>query len=250
MYKRTDVVFVYDGTFEGFLCCVYEYYYSYFNPVEIVTEEDIQPGFYQFVTIQTDKVKATKVYDAICEKISKYTIRFLQECMLCYGKEKEYYMLWYVINGFKTGNGIYDRIELECVNWLRKANRHLKREKHLFLGITRFYKANDVYIAVINPKNKILPIVAYHFTQRFAQDDFMIYDKTNKMALLYNHKKAMIISADDVQLPHLDEEERNVQKLWKLFYDTIAIDERYNPRCRMNFMPKRTWELLPELQEN
>ena len=50
-------------------------------------------------------------------------------------------------------------------------------------------------------------------------------------------------------LPEMDDEELAMQKLWKLFYDTIAIKERYNPKCRMSFLPKRTWDLLPEMKD-
>ena len=62
MRQRTDVIFVYDGTFNGFLCCVHEYYYSSFNPIKIVCEDNIETSFYQFVTIETDLYKANKVF--------------------------------------------------------------------------------------------------------------------------------------------------------------------------------------------
>ena len=249
MRQRTDVIFVYDGTFDGFLCCVHEYYYSSFNPVDIICEDDLDSSFYQFVTIQTDRYKADKVRNAICEKISKYTLRFLQECLLCYGKEKEYHMLWFVIKGFKKGAAIHRLVGDANVDYLLKAHRHLEREKHLYLGICRFYKANDVYICVITPKNMVVPLLAHHFTERFANQNFMIYDATNKMALMYNKRQATIVKAEHIELPQMDDEEYAMQKLWKLFYDTIAIKERYNPKCRMNFMPKRTWDLLPEMQD-
>lgn len=249
MRQRTDVIFVYDGSFDGFLCCVYEYYYSSFNPVEIICEDDIESSFFQFVTITTDTFKANKVKTAISEKISHRTVRFLQECLLCYGREKEYHMLWYVVKGFKKGDGIYQMVEDEDVDWLRKAHRHLYREKHLYLGITRFYKAGDAYISVIKPKNKIIPLIAHHFTQRFANQNFMIYDAANKQAFMYNQKQATVVQADNIELPAVEEDEKDMQRLWKLFYDTIAIKERYNPRCRMSFMPKRTWDLLPEMKD-
>lgn len=249
MRQRTDVIFVYDGSFDGFLCCVYEYYYSSFNPVEIICEDDIESSFFQFVTITTDTFKANKVKTAIAEKISQRTVRFLQECLLCYGREKEYHMLWYVVKGFKKGYGIYQMVEDEDVDWLRKAHRHLYREKHLYLGITRFYKAGDAYIAVIKPKNRIIPLIAHHFTQRFANQNFMIYDAANKQAFMYNQKQATVVQAENIELPEVEEDEKDMQRLWKLFYDTIAIKERYNPRCRMNFMPKRTWDLLPEMKD-
>ncbi len=249
MRQRTDVIFVYDGSFDGFLCCVYEYYYSSFNPVEIICEDDIHASLFQLVTITTDTFKSDKVKKAIEEKISVYSLRFVRECLLCYGKEKEIHMLRYIVKGFKKGAQVHRLAGDDDVSWLLKAHNHLKREKHLYLGIARFYKANDAYISVITPKNRLLPLMAYHFTQRFANQNFMIYDATNKEALLYYEKQAAIVKADNVQLPEIADEELAVQKLWKLFYDTIAIKERYNPRCRMNFMPKRTWDLLPEMKD-
>ena len=249
MRQRTDVIFVYDGTFDGFMCCVHEYYYSSFNPVEIICEDDIHASLFQLVTINTDSYKSNKVKKAITEKISPYSMRFLQECLLCCGKEKEIHMLGYIVKGFKEGAQVHRLVSDSDVSWLLKAHNHLKSEKHLYLGLVRFYKANDAYISVIKPKNHLLPLMAYHFTQRFSNQNFMIYDATNKEALLYYEKQASVIKADNIVLPEIDEEELAMQKLWKLFYDTIAIKERYNPKCRMNFMPKRTWDLLPEMQD-
>lgn len=249
MRQRTDVIYVYDGTFDGFLCCVHEFYYSSFNPVDIIREEDIEASLYQFVTIETDPYKAHRVRAAVEEKISCYTLRFLQECFLSYQKYTELHMLRFVVKGFKKGADIFRLVSDDDVDFVLKAHNHIKREKHLYLGIIRFYKANDVYISVIKPKNRIVPLLANHFTQRFANQDFMIYDAANKQALMYNKKQVTIIKADNIELPEMDGEERNMQKLWKLFYDTVAIKERYNPKCRMSFMPKRTWDMLPEMQD-
>ena len=38
------------------------------------------------------------------------------------------------------------------------------------------------------------------------------------------------------------------RRLWRRFYDTIAIRERENPRCRMTNMPKRFWGTMTEFQ--
>lgn len=45
-----------------------------------------------------------------------------------------------------------------------------------------------------------------------------------------------------------DEAEARYRLLWKRFYDTIAIRERENPRCRMTHMPKRYWGTMTEFQ--
>ena len=44
------------------------------------------------------------------------------------------------------------------------------------------------------------------------------------------------------------EEEALYRRLWRSFYDTISIEERYNPRCRMTHMPKRYWGTMTEFQ--
>ena len=46
-----------------------------------------------------------------------------------------------------------------------------------------------------------------------------------------------------------DETEARYRLLWKRFYDTIAIKERENPRCRMTNMPKRYWNTMTEFQD-
>ena len=46
-----------------------------------------------------------------------------------------------------------------------------------------------------------------------------------------------------------DETEAKYRLLWKRFYDTIAIRERENPRCRMTNMPKRYWGTMTEFQD-
>ncbi len=250
MYQRSDVIYVYDGTFDGFLNCVYTYYYSSFNPISIISEDDVQASFYQQITIETDFEKAKRVKTAIQNKISKNSIIFLQQCLLSYQENKELHMLKYVAKGFKVGHNIDKLVADEDVNFLLKAHRHIHREKHLYLGVVRFYKSGEVYISEIKPKNQILPLIANHFVERYNQQSFMIYDRTNGQALIHEINRTEILSVNNIELPHIDDDEYNMQKLWKLFYDTIAIKERYNPRCRMNNMPKRTWDMLPEMNEN
>lgn len=38
------------------------------------------------------------------------------------------------------------------------------------------------------------------------------------------------------------------RQLWTRFYNTISIEGRYNPKCRMTHMPKRYWAMMTEFQ--
>ena len=41
---------------------------------------------------------------------------------------------------------------------------------------------------------------------------------------------------------------KDFQKMWKDFYDTVAVEGRENERCRMTHMPKRFWKHMPEFE--
>ncbi len=248
MSENQKVVYIYDGSFEGFLCCVYNFYYNHLKPADIVSRAEYEPTFYENIIIEIDFEKVYKVRLAIEEKMGRKNLDFLNDCMLTCLDKKEMYMLRYIVKGFKIGPNIINHLSDEDVSTLYKAHRHLQREAHHFLGLVRFYRAGDVYVSAINPKNRILPLLAWHFTGRFANQRFMIYDEIHKQALIYANKDYKIIHVDNIQLPPVSADEKQMEKLWKRFYDTIAIKERYNPKCRMNFMPKRTWVNLPEMQ--
>ena len=49
--------------------------------------------------------------------------------------------------------------------------------------------------------------------------------------------------------PDADADELRFRSLWKLFYDTVSIDERTNSKCRMTHMQKRYWKHMTEMQE-
>ncbi len=98
----------------------------------------------------------------------------------------------------------------------------------------------------IEPKNYVLPLLASHFCDRYREECFLIYDKTHRMALVYQPYRFEILPIEDLQLPSPNETEQSFRRLWKLFYDTIEIEGRHNPKCRMSMMPKRYWKYMTE----
>lgn len=250
MSEKQYVVYIYDGSFEGFLCCVYNFYYNRLKPAKIVSHRNFTPTFYENYMVETDYEQAYKVRFAIEEKLGYRNLEFISECLLTCLEDREMYMLAFIAKGFKAGAGIYDMMSDDDVRTLRKAHRHLEREVERYLGLVRFYRAGEIYASKIEPQNQILPLITWHFTSRFANQRFIIYDATNRQALIYSDRIYRIIHVEDIELPPMDRDERRTRQLWKRFYDTVAIKERYNPRCRMNFMPKRTWKNLTEMQQN
>ncbi len=245
--KKQEVVYLYDGSFDGFLSCVHEYYYSNYTPVQIVYDVLYQPSFYDTIYIQTDFNKSEKVKSAIISKFSNFAYDFLEDCLLCEGEDVEMNMLEFIVLAFKKGFSIFHNYNIKSVEKLRKLNNNLRKEAHLYLGIVRFQKINETYVSRIETNNRILSKIAYHFKTRNLDLPFVIYDETHKELLMGTREKTKIVQIDNLEIPNITKDEEDLQKLWKKYYDTISIKERYNPRCRDNFIPKYRHKHMTEL---
>lgn len=246
MLDRTDLVYTYDGSFEGLLCCVFESYDKKEIPQNILPPKG-QPGLFDsYRFIKTYHEKAQRVYESIPIKISLEAQELVKLGFLTCAPEKELLIFRFLRLGYKVGGRIMSMLTDETVDSLQKAVHHLTAEAHKYKGFLRFSIYNEALVAVIEPKNFVLPVIAVHFANRFRNEVFMIYDKTHKTALIHQSGRVEIVEIDDLELPELEEKEAEFRRLWQKYYKTIAIENRYNPRCRMTFMPKRYWNQLTE----
>lgn len=246
MPDGTDLVYTYDGSFEGLLCCVFESYAKKEIPQNILSPNG-QPGLFDSCKfIETDHEKAQRVYDSIPIKISLEAQELVKLGFLTYIPQKELLIFRFLRLGYKVGGRIMSMLTDDTVDSLQKAVHHLTFEAHRYKGFIRFSIYNEALVAVIEPKNFVLPVIATHFANRFRNEVFMIYDKTHKSALIHQARRVEIVEIDDLQLPELEEKEAEFRRLWQQYYKTIGIESRYNPRCRMTFMPKRFWSQLTE----
>lgn len=133
-----------------------------------------------------------------------------------------------------------------------KIFRLVSHEAHRFKGFTRFKELeNKVLFATISPDNNILPIISKHFQKRLKNELWIIKDENRNIISLYDKKKYYIINGDEIKFfdIKLSNEENNLEILWKTFYKTIAIKERTNKHCQMNFMPKKYWQNIIEMSD-
>lgn len=244
-----DVIYTYDGSFDGFLCCVFESIYKGELPMDILREEDAPLTLIDVRPIVTDPSRAKRVRASIPLKISRRALELIMTVFCSCLAKKELKILKFLLQGYREGGKLCFKLGEEVTAQLLSAERHLLREAHLFRGFVRFSDIGGALSAVIAPKNYILPFIARHFVLRYDQEQFMIFDKTNKAALVYQNGKAEIFRVDHVDFPDISEDEARYQALWKRFYNTIAIEGRENPRCRMTHMPKRYWENMLEVSD-
>jgi len=243
----SEMVYYYDGSFDGFLCCIFESYANKEVPTAIYCDEDDIPTLFASRAISTEKSRANRVFRKVV-KCSPYAAELLQKGFLTCLPEKELHLYRLIVKLLRDGSSFLQSFSDETLYPIITAVRHLNGEAHLLKGFIRFSELGGVLGSEIEPRNRVLPLLRSHFCARYRSETFFIYDRTHKEALFYAAGKAVIRPVTGFQMAPPDESEARYRLLWKRFYDTIAIQERENPKCRMSNMPKRYWNTMTEFQ--
>lgn len=242
--KWQEVVFQYDGTYDGFLCCVYESYVHKEFPIAFCNDEECL-SLYEVRHVLTDRQHAHRVLRSIV-KLSPDAADLLRRAFLTCLEDKEIQLYTFVQKLYQEGPAFLKNRSDPAYYPIAIAIRHMNGELEKLRGFVRFSDYNGVLGGEIEPKNRVLPLLRHHFCDRYANESFFLYDRTHKELLLYAKGKSRIIPVDSLQLNEPDMQEIQYRTLWKNFYDTVAIAERYNPRCQNTFLPKRYRSTMTE----
>jgi len=246
MSYRSDIAYLYDGSFEGLLCCVHESYYKKELPSMIFSADKLQETLFPVKEIMTDKSDAEKVKASIISKISREALRIVRLCYFSQDENRELAILGFLRLGYKFGASVIGMLASDIVSNITKIAKNVSRESCYYKEFLRFSEYNGVLVAIIEPKNFVLPMIVGHYCDRFPDEQFMIYDKSHKSAFVYQNGKKSHIALDSLELPEADVKEEKYRELWKQFYNTIAIESRINHKLRMGNMPKRYWTHMTE----
>ena len=244
----TQVCCQYDGSFSGFLSCVFDCYVNREEPVEFRTPDDPCCSLYPLRTIDTREEHARRVYKSLAVKFGREGQKLVSRGFLTCLPDREMWLWRFIRLGYRTGPSVTRNLTDLTVDRVRKAVQHLEQEAHLFTGFTRFSELEGVLVGEIEPKNRVLPLLRTHFCSRFPQEQFVLYDRTHREALLYRPGQWVILPAEDFRMGQPDQRELAYRRMWRSFYDTISIEGRYNPKCRQTHMPKRYWNTMTEFQ--
>ncbi|MBE6030790.1 MAG: DNA metabolism protein [Clostridiales bacterium] len=242
--------YIYDGTFEGFLCCVYAHYYEgKAGSITKVNEDSQQAFFTGQVIVETDEDKAMTVYHAIEKKISTFDLRRAYRIFLCDSPGKEMTLLNYLRFGFIKGSYVSNYHGNPIVRDAELLEKKVTRELDRLKGLLRFsvLEGNILY-AEVEPDNNILEFLAPHFSDRYKSEAFIIHDLKRDRAVISKGGRWYISEFKPEDVPDLHDDEIRYRALWRDYFDHIAIKERTNPRCQKQFMPVRYWKHLTEMQ--
>ena len=249
MPYRTDLAYLYDGSFEGLMCCVHESYYQKELPSMIFDYTREQATLFPIKEIATDFAAAKKVQHSINQKISNEAFRLVRLCYFSENQNRETDILNFLRMGYKVGPKVTNMLTHDIVHKVTKTAQTVSRESMFYKEFLRFSDYDGSLVAIIEPKNFVLPMVYYHYCDRLPSEQFLIYDKTNKYAFAYHQGKKRLFPLEHLEVPEAGEKELMYRALWKQFYNTIAIEGRINLKLRRNNMPKRYWTHLTELMD-
>lgn len=243
------VDYLYDGTFEGFLTCIYCHYYNE-KAAGIYVKNQYQANMLRgSVEVETDDTKADTVYKAIRDKISPYDLRRVYKVFMSSDPEKDTKLLNYIRYGFSKGRCISMLHGDPVVYSVQEIEKRVNTEIHRLKGLIRFSELREgVLYSQIEPDHDVLEFLAHHFTDRYKNEPFIIHDLSRDKALVAYKEEWYLtyFTTENVSVISADEEEYRM--LWKQYFDNIAIKQRTNPRCQKNLMPVRYWKNMTEFQ--
>jgi probable DNA metabolism protein len=144
--------------------------------------------------------------------------------------------------GSKTAN----RLDLSEAVHVRRAAGRTGNEAHKFLGILRFVKYGDIYYAAIEPDCRILSLVAEHFRNRFADQEWVIHDLRRAEALFWDRRTLSFETGVTADPP--TDEDSFFAGLWKTYFSAAAIRERRNLDLQRRFVPIKYRSHMTEME--
>lgn len=217
--------------------------------------------FANYVPVTTKQEHALRVSRRLYNTMGGEVFYDLCAALLCetsYAKEVADAVYHTVVLGLslarqgKDGRHILEHLTNPYVNLVFRCARQTKHEARQFYGFLRFRElSNGVLLARFHPNNNIITMLVEHFDNRLPKEAYIIYDATHDIAALHHpHQPSILLSHPEFEqeaLSSYSEQEQNYEKLWKQFYESIAIESRINPALRQSNMPKRFWKDTVEL---
>jgi len=256
--------YLFDHTYPGLLCCVFESFERKEFEIITVLEGEFQPDFFSHTRkIVTVPEKAGRVQQALSQKVGRQTALDFFKIFLSEDREAWRALVSIMQHVFRYGPEIWQNYGHPDVLYLVQTLKKVNRERHRMKAFVRFHKSRDgLYVASIEPDFNVLPLISDFFRKRYADQHWLIYDVRRGYGLLYdqhqvtevhlmeeehaaNRRRTSVGDTRALEIP-LDDRDRDFQRLWKQYYSSTNIESRRNLRLHLRHVPKRYWKYLTE----
>ena len=220
----TDTAYCYDGSFAGFLCCVFESYARKEIPAEVCPPEEGQLNFFGTRQIFTDEQHARRVAAGL-DRLGREVKDRVTTGFLCTDPGKDLTLLRFVRLCFAQGPRAAQMLGDPDAAAAFALERAVDNEVCRLIEFIRFEERDGMLGAVIHPKHRILPLLRGHFCSRLPDESFLIYDAAHGTALLHRDGQVRYLAMERY-IPGTDETELDWQRMWKRFFKALTIEQR------------------------
>ena len=251
------LIFFYDKTFDGLLTAIFDAYSRRTFPDRLLQVGEPAPLFAdETYTVVTDPTRAERVRHGLMRKLPAEATTMIPRAWLSEQLAVDELLFRYIRKAFDATESIALNFADPDVLAVRNLSLKVSREAHMLKQFVRFSKTADgLYVAPVRPVYNALPLVVPHFTDRFADQPWMIYDIRRRYGYHYDLRitREVTLSADTALRSRLDPDllaadEQRFQALWRSYFRSLTIRERLNPRKQRQDMPVRFWPHLTEMQ--
>jgi probable DNA metabolism protein len=246
---------------DGLLTAVFDAFALHEQPEQLLKTGDALPLFCEHTYhVTSDDEKAQRVWVGLEKHLPREAMKLISVSWLSELPELPTPLFQYICKVFRQGDiskHFADPDVLTVTNIARRVLHEQLRMKQFI----RFQKAKDgTYLAVVSPDHDVLPIITDHFSDRFNDQSWLIYDAKRHYGFYYDGKTVIRITfEDEAAVPFnlangkLDDEvlssdDQLLQDLWRTYFKAICIKERMNPRKQLSDMPRRYWKYMTEKQ--
>ena len=250
-----DVAYLYDDTLEGLLSAVFLAYERHEVPLDVVPSERFEPRLGQSaIAVETDFARAERVRRGVVRICGRRAFTAIMRASTCDDPDTGTIIYRFVRYAMarpsnRHSHPILDELTTPEVVDLHRLEKHAINECEKMRQFVRFsHLENGIWFARVNPNASVVPLVMGHFTGRFNDQPFIIYDEAHEIAGVYDGFTWELVRGQAANVPEATARDRQIQDAWKRFYDVLSIDARYNPELRRHFMPVRFWKNLTEMR--
>ncbi|MGV3461445.1 MAG: TIGR03915 family putative DNA repair protein [Flavobacterium sp.] len=253
------VTFIFDGSFEGLLTAVFDFYdLKPIGGAILVWDRHYQPAMLEEThTVVPDEIKARRVWDGFRKKLSPEWLQSFYKVHLAEDAQTFNDLFNFARYIFDNPPGAEGNFGNPYVMAVSKMERRVHRERHRMKAFIRFQKTADgIYYCPIEPDYNVLPLVIKFFKDRYADQRWIIYDVKRKYGFYYDlisveevtYDFISNINTSKVVLPAemADEKEELASLLWKDYFNSTNIPARKNMKLHIRHVPKRYWKYLNE----
>ena len=248
--------YVFDGSLEGFLTLIFDFYVRKPNSVKVWVEKHFQPSMFDEVyEVITDDGKAERVGKKLKEKLGKQGWRQFYCTFLSEQEEAFYHLFEFAKYVLDSKIDVSTNFGNPHVLYVAQMHRKVNREKHHFEAFIRFEELPDgTFYSTVEPKYNVLPLLLNHFKNRYADQNWIIYDLIRKVGLYYSKDKEQVIPIHLEFAPKqnhsivksFEPSEEQYQNLWKGYFKSANIPARKNTKLHVQLLPKRFWKYFTE----